>query len=455
MNFSTQLSVSLLCWAVVGLFVWCLISWKLVTNSLFNPYVLFFIAITLFNAGQAFLQIINVNEYGILAGMFSDQTIAKSLLLTLLCMYVMQLFALMTLFFVIGSQMEKNGAPVSDHSASLRFTGILLLAVAIFPTMNQWVSSVQVVLQSGYMGLYSGEAATGASNINALLASFLTPAIMFLLAGSKDKKWSLYLSLILLVISSSILFFLGYRAIAVMPVAAYFWLYDQRIKKINRAVLLTFSAVFLLVLFPLIRAIRSTTGEDKFSAGFIKDTYLSIENPLFGIINEMGNSMFTLAHTIQLFPDVRNFDYGTSYLYAPLTFFPNFFWDIHPSMEHTYSNWLVWTVDPKVAARGGGYGFSAIAEGFANFGWLAPLVMGIVATFLVITYTKSLHDPAKLAFTASFLSFFFIFARGESIFVARTLLWYALIPYCLFLFVQSVFRYKNAGVIKPRLRNTE
>lgn len=432
-------NVTLLSWTIILVFSWCLYSWKRVTGNLFNPYTLFFTAVMLFNAGQAFLEVIGANLHGYLEGRFIDDTIAKSLFLSLLCIYTMHFFALITLLFVKTREVVEEN---QSNYRALRTTGLVLLGISIIPSIAQWKNSIQTVLNSGYMGLYQGEAATGFSNIGTLLSAFLTPAIMFLLVGGTDRRWARNLSLLLLLISTSILFFLGYRATAIMPVAAYFWLYDQKIKKINRAKLFLSGAFFLLVIFPLVRAVRSITGEDKLSIDFLKNTYFSIDNPLFSIINEMGSSMFTVAHTIQLIPTIRNFDLGISYLYAPLTFFPNFFWDVHPSMNHTYSKWLVWTVDPRVAERGGGYGYSAIAEAYANFGWFAPLLMGLVAVLLVMLYTKSLKDSARIAFVASFLAFFFIYARGESIFVARTLLWYAFLPYCLFLFIQMAYRNK-------------
>jgi hypothetical protein len=40
-------------------------------------------------------------------------------------------------------------------------------------------------------------------------------------------------------------------------------------------------------------------------------------------------------------------------------------------------------------------------------------------------------DAAKQALVGSFLSFFFLFARGESAIVARGLIWYAVVPYLL------------------------
>src|SRR6185436_901462 len=43
--------------ALLLLFAWSLISWKLAGGSLFSPYALFLTSAYLFNAGQAFLEV--------------------------------------------------------------------------------------------------------------------------------------------------------------------------------------------------------------------------------------------------------------------------------------------------------------------------------------------------------------------------------------------------------------
>src|SRR5690606_22908143 len=126
--------------------------------------------------------------------------------------------------------------------------------------------------------------------------------------------------------------------------------------------------------------------------------------------------------------------HGASYFYALTAIMPNVGWEVHPTIRHgTLSEWLVKTVDPVIAAAGGGLGCSVIAEAYLNFGWVGgPLWLMLLGYGLSWLFMKSDGtDPARLALAASFLSFFFVFARGEAAIVARGLVWYALAPYLL------------------------
>ena len=45
--------------------IWSFFSWYLLTKSLFNPYLMFFLSALLFNGGQALLEVFNLNENGL------------------------------------------------------------------------------------------------------------------------------------------------------------------------------------------------------------------------------------------------------------------------------------------------------------------------------------------------------------------------------------------------------
>src|SRR5918997_1949581 len=59
-----ELMIFLLSVVLLMVFIWSLWSWYVSTNTLFNPYVLFLIAATLFNGGHAFLRIFRLDEPG-------------------------------------------------------------------------------------------------------------------------------------------------------------------------------------------------------------------------------------------------------------------------------------------------------------------------------------------------------------------------------------------------------
>jgi oligosaccharide repeat unit polymerase len=225
------------------------------------------------------------------------------------------------------------------------------------------------------------------------------------------------------------------RGHAVTPLIASFWIYDRRVRRLPRAPLVALGLLALFVVFPLIRSTRNTSGSEKYSSSFYLESYFAVDNPATSIVGEMGSSLATVAHTIELVPAKRPYDMGIGYLYEILTVFPNIFGDLHPTVARGIpSQWLTWEVNPYIAARGGGLGYSFIAEAYLNFGWIgAPLVVfffGLGFASLQLWADRS-GGPLEAAMVACCISFVPFFARAEASFIVRPLVWYTLIPYLL------------------------
>jgi oligosaccharide repeat unit polymerase len=174
-------------------------------------------------------------------------------------------------------------------------------------------------------------------------------------------------------------------------------------------------------------------------------TFFSIDNPVVTILSDMGTTMVTVAYTIELVPSFRDFDWGAGYFYSLFSLVPSLFWRLNPAAAHAYSDWLIWFHSPYNAARGGGLGYSFIAEAYLNFGWVGgPIALGIMGLLygrLTLWATRS-NDPARLAMVATLLGFGLLFARGETgRHLVRPLAWYALFPY-LGVFVLRRLRYE-------------
>ena len=434
---------------LLAIAIWSVWSWRMLTGSLFDPYVLFLIAAILFNGGQAFLELFQLNQGGslkdnlsvtqggILESQYPPKTILETLFLVTLGLTAFHTGGLFSaLLSNVGLQVKEiktNKANALSKAKALRLVGWGLLAISFIPTFLLLNQRFAVVLSSGYGALYQQDVATGINAGPATLASFIIPASLFLLAGSKGYRLNIAISLATLLPYALIMFFLGYRAWAVMPLIAYAWVYHRCIRPIPGMVLLGAGGILLVVLFPLISAVRNISGEKRLSLDVLWQAYLSIDNPAISIISEMGGSMRTVADTLSLVPNIRDFDMGESYFYGALTVIPNLFWEVHPSIVHgSLSDWLTKTVAPETARSGGGLGFSFIAEAYLNFGWLgAPLaliIMGFLLAKLVFWAGKP-GDPAKIATVASFTSFVLLYARGDSTLIFRPFVWYALIPY--------------------------
>jgi oligosaccharide repeat unit polymerase len=429
----------------------------MVTGKLFDPYVLFFIAALLFNGGQALLEVLGLNERGILGGVFPPEIVLQTLFLIILGLGSVQLGALLAAAAVRRSPAERvpeaHDAP--SRTRDVRLVGWGLIVVAAVPALLMLREAVATVMAHGYFALFQREAATGFAAWPRILAGFLMPGALFLLAGSKGRAWSLAVSGVIVLAYVATQFFLGARAPAALVLVAYVWLWDRCIRRLPRAGLLGAGATLLFVVFPLVRLIRSVSGAHRLSLSFLSEAFLSMRSPFVAILTEMGGSMKTVAYTIQLVPHVRGYDAGLSYLYALFTIVPNFFWDIHPAQARgTAADWLVRTVDPRYAALGGGYGFSFIGEAYLNFGWFgAPVALALIGFLFakLVLWADRSGDPARLALLASFMGFFLFYTRAESATVVRPLLWYSILPW---LSVGAV-RFARAGTAPLKVENQD
>lgn len=432
--------------------VWTLLSWRLASGSVFNPYGLFLVSAALFNGGQAFLYLFGVDTARLTSSLavsvpdvFSPETVLLTVYLVSIGIVGFHTGGLLSVPVVArratGQTERFPGAHPDDGTTrlALRLVGWGLLAVSALPTVYLFQQSIAVVLSSGYLGIYQQDFGSAVS----ILAAAIVPAAIFLLAGSRGMKFNILLSALIVIAYSLIQFFLGNRAGAAMFLVAYAWTFHRAVRPIPNLALFAVGAFMLFVVFPVIRIFRDTGGSQNFSFETLSDTFASIDNPVVSILQEMGFSMITVAHTIELVPGFRDYDYGVSYFYGALGMFPSLFAENHPTAVHgTLNRWLALAVEPNLASTFPNWslGFSFIAEAYLNFGWIgAPIALGLMGFLLgwfVLAADRS-GDLARIATVGAFTGFFLIFARAESNDVLRSLLWYAVFPYLAVLFTRT------------------
>ncbi len=444
------------CVGIVLLSIWSLWSWRALTNSLSNPYVLFLLAGMLFNAGQAFLEVFGLNEGGILKNTFSSQTLLDTLFLVLLGLGTLHLGALIG---VVSSRppVKRTNPAIPVAPQHIQTVAWILLAISFVPAVLLLRDATDVVQAGGYHALYQREVNTGIDASPNILATFFVPGALFLLAGSSKRKMIIAVSSICVLAYSIIQIMLGYRGWGILPLISFGWLWNRVVHPVPKAAILTVGLVVLFIVFPLIGVTRNTTGEQRWSTSYLADALNSIKSPAVASLSELGGTMGVIAYTLNLVPDQRNFDMGVDYFYAATTVLPNFFWSVHPAVAYGLpSHWLVWTVAPYTAQQGGGLGYSFIAEGYLNFGWIgAPIVFMLIGFGLVKlgNWADKPDEPARSAMLATYLSFLLYFARSEAATIARPFFWYSLFPYLLILLVAEVSR-KLSGKSGPtRLAN--
>ena len=295
-----------------------------------------------------------------------------------------------------------------------------------------FLQDIGTALSEGYLALYSQPHDVGLAAIPKILSAYLVPASLFLLAGSKASPTGRWASILVLAANAVCQLLLGFRFYAIMPLAAYAWVRNRCIRPLPVLPLVAGAAFFAIVVFPIIRQTRDVGS--KRSLANLTAEFGYVDNPAISTIDEMGGSIMTTIYTQELVPATRDFEYGETYFYAVFKLVPNVAWDIHPSIAHTPSVWLIQATDPWLSARGGSFGFSFLAEAYFNFGWTGgPWIIGLIGYVFARMTLWATRPPgiveAKIAMMAAFVSFFAFVAREDLGYVTRPLVWYSLLPY--------------------------
>jgi oligosaccharide repeat unit polymerase len=388
---------------------------------------MFITALFLFNAGQAPLEVLGLNGQGILGNRFDGETVVATLLLVSIGLSVTHLGALLA----VRPTTVPRRPRFAVSGQALRAIGWILLIVSAVPSVLLLRNAVNTVVAGGYMSLYQREAAIGVAAGPQVLAMFLVPAAIFLLAGAEGRALEKVTAATVICGYTLIQLFTGARSAAIMPVCALAWLWDRLEWKLKLRWVVA-AMLFALAVSAVSRETRDRTNDERLSPKTFVDSYSSLENPIVSTVSEMGGSMAVVAYTYVLVPSSRPFDNGIDYAYALLTVVPNLFWTIHPTISHgTLSEWLVWTVDPFLASRQGGLGFSCIAEAYLNFGWtgvgIIMTLVGFCAGKLGIAGRQA--DRGHLALVAAFTAFALTFPRDEAASLVRAFAWFSLLPY--------------------------
>lgn len=413
--------------------IWELWSWTKISGNIFNLYFLFLLSSIIFNGGQIFLEVMDLNKFGIFGGRFSEDIVIRTIFFITVGMSFFHFGALLA--YNEEKSDSYNIESPFDNEQSILWVGWFLFLISIVPAIYLLKNSLSSVMSFGYFSLFQGEKVTGIASTPKILMNFITPAAIFILIGGRKNKKYVLFSLSVVVVFMLIRFFLGDRSSAIMPVIAYTWVWHKIIKPIPAPLLLISGGVVLLIIFPLISLTRNISGAYRFDLTFLQKAFLTLDNPVITIFSEMGGTAKTVAHTIDLVPTVKEYELGRSYFYGLYSIIPNFFAEVHPAKAYgTPSDWLIWTVNPWMAKKGGGLGYSFIAEAYLNFGFMAGLfTLGGLGYFLskIFNLANNKNKVGRIALVAAFFAFAIKYTRADINSVIRPLIWYALFPYLL------------------------
>jgi hypothetical protein len=387
-------------------------------------------SVSAFNSGQVVLEVFGLNRDGLLGRIFPPDLLAQTVLFVLFSVSALNLGG----FIAAASRVARANRPSSQVSdKTLRQVAGLLFLIALLPSIAETRRAISLGLSGGYMAIYQSEAAAGIGAYTTVLSGFLVPSAFLLLAGSRNRLALRAIACGIIGVYVLLQGFLGFRAAAIVVLITAMWLWHVAIGTIPKKAIILVAAVIVLLL-PVIGVLRILPAGERTSLSAWQTTYAEIDNPALEVVREMGGSMATIAHTIALVPDMRDYEYGATYGYALSTLMPNLFWKVHPGVVNSPSKWLVETVSPETAQTGGGFGYSLVAEGYLNFGFLGSAVPMLLLGWGIGTLSRRSEMESShlmLCFIALALLPLLIYARAEAGNALRGVVWYGGIPYIL------------------------
>lgn len=404
---------------------------------LISIYSVFFVFLISYNAGHFLNLILGAPTNSIAHGYFSIHIISEA---GFFCFSFLSFLHVFFLLFCPSTKniLRKSNISIQDSvkERAILITGILLLSLSIIPYLWMIYNAISIVKTYGYaqywyIRMYMSEKIIP-TELSAL-TSFVVPGLLMVYIGSK-KRMIHNLMIFFLIFNFLLFTVIGLRSKAVLPMFSFLicYYYLKRklsIKKFNKVVICI--GIAFLFYIPLAAEVRSYSRSFAFNR-FIDN--ISISENLRRVFDETGVSFIGIPYTMQNVPSNKSFWLGKSYI---LPFFDSLPYLTASRLfslniiENLPFVWFNKSFDPERYEIGGGWGYSVIAEAYANFGLYSLLVVTSFLAFSLVKLDVSLFNR-KVSFFSSYaiLSIPYILFLSRSSFDVsiRSIINYAVLP---------------------------
>lgn len=408
--------------------IWSIGSLITIDKNILSPNIIFFLSTIFFNCGAILLYCFGEKDIFQKYLYVPQYNIFKAIYITLIATIMLHLGSIVLIKNRKKICVQKNDK-FNDYYI-LGLVGFVLLSVSFLPYLLEVIKMIRNVNNGTYINAYYVD--------KSVLSTFILPAIIFLLATGEKYRITKYLSLIVLIIYVGPLLYIGRRGQAFVAIISYIWLYDRRIKKINRKLIVIFGCISIFIVMPTISVLRQL--QDKSIVEFI-NTFKSIENPIKFILEESGITFMNTAYVDYLLPS-NGHHFGLDYIFAILSSIPNLVYKFnYYNIIGNPGVWITKIMAPNIAAIGGGLGFNYIAEAYLNFSILGVAIIPFLLGFILrkIDNMRNLITEIGLAI---FISFLPMYSRGTAYDIFRPTVWYILFPILLFYIIKDYKRKK-------------
>lgn len=318
------------------------------------------------------------------------------------------------------------------------YTGITLFIIGIIPRLYIDISKVILYLQGNYLStttLYF-------SGVLVIVAGLTNVGILLMLVGKQTKK-KFCRKLISLALIYNVLFMItGNRGESVITILMLIYVYYSIVQdlKIKNIIVICFSGYIFLSIITFVAETRHLV--DRSSVLMFETLIDSLFNksPITLAIAEFGVTIKTVFYSIEFFPSLERYSYGTNYIKSIFVALPNVGGKIRQLvMSLTYIYYF-----PNHQVMGGSYiGEMYYAAG--NLGVVIAFIIGIILGALNRLYWFSKEDKNWLRFSLVIVIFTSLlwWIRDYFYVMVREVVWVTILITIIYKVAKGSIRNKN------------
>lgn len=323
-----------------------------------------------------------------------------------------------------------------------KIIGKALVIIGIIPLLYYDINRFILYRTGGYLATYE----VNASGFIITIGRMTEIGALLLLIGNKKNIRRANFILLIILIYQGIIILTGNRMRPIMFLLVVFFIYCSIIKKIRftgfiKICLLLYISGFLLVFVGYIR------GIPVYSLGIVKKLFIKSfqEFSVFKVLAEFGVTIVTLGHSLVLFPRTRAYQYGTNYLAAMLTVFPN----VNGVLTETMTKVIYIYNWPSYIrkALGGSY-LGEVYYSFGKYGFILCFFIGLMVAFVSGQIHRYIYEKRyiKLSYYLILCINLLSWPRGYIGDLPREFIWTSLCIIVIYKFIN--YRFDSNSTIK-------
>ncbi|WP_077275190.1 O-antigen polysaccharide polymerase Wzy [Vagococcus penaei] len=263
---------------------------------------------------------------------------------------------------------------------------ILGLPVQVYIDYTKYKSAVT----GNYLDVFNNQVNGYVSELGLLFFAGTAGLILYYSCYNKRKSSFILISVVLYLILSMAS---GGRGKQVIYILLYMYIYNNSIRKINWKNIVLYSLLGI-IFFNFLVSIASFRLETTKNISLFIQIYMQSfkQNPIIGLVNEMGGTIQTVYQAISQIDDSSKMGWGSTYINSVFSVFPN---------KGLFMESMIESLHYVKQLKGAALGGSIIGEVYYNFRYFGLFICPIIGFFIqyVSTYfTNCLSSKSYLKF---------------------------------------------------------